>query len=310
MYCVFSPIDGGAAKRWRDRVEGSVSEGVALARHTTYRVGGPAKYLVVPATVDDVNAAFTSGEDIWVIGGGSNVLVADAGLDGVVLKICRALAHISAHDGEVVVGAGRFLPSLVQSCLEMGLAGMEWAAGIPGTVGGAVCTNAGAFGSAIWERVEYVALVGADGSRLQLGPGDVEAGYRGARFPVPRPFAVTEVALRLVPSDAGRVRDLTEEYKARRADSQPVGEASAGCVFKNPPEGPPAGKLIDEAGLKGRTRGAASVSTKHANFIVNEGGASGADIYGLIEEVREAVREKFGVTLELEIQLLGDFNYA
>jgi UDP-N-acetylmuramate dehydrogenase len=308
MYCVSLPINGGVSSRWQDRVEGSVAEGAALARHTTYRVGGPAKYLVVPATVGDVHEVFASGEDVFVLGSGSNVLFADAGFDGVVLKICNTLAHISAQDGEVVVGAGRLLPSLVSSCAEIGLSGMEWGAGIPGTVGGAVCTNAGAFGSATWEFVEYVEVVTADGSHKRFGRADVDYGYRFARFPVSRPFAVTEVALRLGPLDPRRVYELTEEYRARRRETQPVGVASAGCVFKNPSHGPSAGELIDKAGLKGLARGGAVVSTKHANFIVNEGGAVAADIYGLIEEVREKVRGTYGVTLEYEIQLAGNFG--
>ncbi len=307
MYCVSLPIDGGAG-RWQDRVEGSVAEGVALARHTTYRVGGPAKYVVVPATVGDVYEVFASGENVFVLGSGSNVLFADAGFDGVVLKICHTLAHVSIHDGEVVVGAGRLLPSLVSSCVEVGLSGMEWAVGIPGTVGGAVCTNAGAFGSAMWDFVEYLDVIAADGSPKRFGGGDVEHGYRFARFPVSGPLAVTGVALRLKPSDARRVYELTERYRARRGETQPVGLASAGCVFKNPSQGPSAGELIDKAGLKGLARGDAVVSTKHANFIVNEGGAVAADIYGLIEEIRRKVRDAYGVALELEIQLVGDFG--
>jgi UDP-N-acetylmuramate dehydrogenase len=308
MYCVFLPIDGGSSSRWYDRVEGSVAEGVALARHTTYRVGGPAKYFVVPATAGDVHEVFASGEDVFVLGAGSNVLVADAGFDGVILRICNTMAHLSAHDGEVVVGAGRLLPSLVNSCVEMGLSGVEWAVGVPGTVGGAVCTNAGAFGSATWDCVDYVEVITADGSHRRLVPADVEYGYRFAHLPLERPFAVTEVALRLTGSDTGRVHALTEDYKARRGATQPLGAASAGSVFKNPPEGPSAGELIDKAGLKGLTRGEAAVSSKHANFIVNEGGATAADIYGLIEEVREKVRTEFSVTLGLEIQLVGDFD--
>lgn len=308
MYCVFLPIDGGGASRWQDRLEGSVSEGVPLSHHTTYRVGGPARYLVVPATCDDVREVFASGEDVFVMGGGSNVLAADGGFDGVVLKISRTLAHLSVRDDEVVVGAGRSLPSLVRSCAEMGLSGMEWAVGVPGTVGGASRTNAGAFGAATWERIEYVEVVVPDGSVVRLGPGDVEYGYRFTRFPVPEPFAVTEVALRLTPSEAARVEALTDEYKVRRGERQPVGKASAGCVFKNPPEGPSAGELIDKAGFKGSARGGAVVSTKHANFIVNEGGADAADIFGLIREIREGIKERFGITLELEIQLVGDFG--
>jgi UDP-N-acetylmuramate dehydrogenase len=308
MYCVFLPIDGGGSSRWQDRLEGSVTERAPLSRHTTYRVGGPARYLVVPAARDDVREVFTSGEEVFVLGGGSNVLAADAGFDGVVLKIFGTLAHLAVREGEVVVGAGRALPSLVTSCAEIGLAGMEWAVGVPGTVGGACRTNAGAFGQATWERVTYVEVIAADGAVVRLGPGDVAAGYRYARFPVPEPFAIAEVALRLTPSERAAVKARTEGYKARRAAGQPVGEASAGCVFKNPPEGPSAGELIDRAGFKGRTRGGAVVSTKHANFIVNDGGAEAADIYGLITEIREGVKKKFGVALELEIQLVGNFG--
>jgi UDP-N-acetylmuramate dehydrogenase len=308
MYCVFSPIDGVAPRRWQDRLEGSLAEGVALARHTTFRVGGPAKYFVVPATVEDVREVFASGEDVLVLGAGSNVLVSDAGFDGAVVKICRTMAHVAAHDGEVVVGAGRLLPSLVDSCAEMGLSGMEWAVGIPGTVGGAVCTNAGAFGSATWDLVEYAELVTADGSRRRARAADVEHGYRFTDFRVARPFAVTEVAFRLATSEAARVKTLTEEYRERRGEAQPVGAASAGSVFKNPPDGPSAGELIDKAGMKGKMRGGAVVSTKHANFIVNEGGATAADIYGLIQEVRDAVSAEFGVALELEVQLVGEFD--
>jgi UDP-N-acetylmuramate dehydrogenase len=308
MSCVFLPIDGGASIRWQDRVEGSVAEGVALARHTTYRVGGPAKYFVVPATAGDVREVFASGEEVFVLGAGSNVLVADAGFDGVVVRICKTMAHLSAHDGEVVVGAGRLLPSLVTSCVEMGLSGMEWAIGVPGTVGGALCTNAGAFGSAIWDCVENVEVVAADGFRRRVESAEVEYGYRFARLPFDKPFAVTEVALRLAGSEKERVHALAEEYKARRAASQPLGVASAGSVFKNPVEGPSAGELIDKAGLKGLTRGGAAVSAKHANFIVNEGGATAADIYGLMCEIQEKVEAQFGVTLDLEVQLVGGFG--
>jgi UDP-N-acetylmuramate dehydrogenase len=308
MYCVFLPIDGGGASRWQDRLEGSVSEREPLSHHTTYRVGGPAKYFVVPANAEDVREVFACGEDVFVMGGGSNLLASDAGYDGVVLKIFGTLGHLSVMGDEVVVGAGRSLPSLVRSCAEMGLSGMEWAVGVPGTIGGASRTNAGAFGAATWELIEYVDVVVADGSVVRLGPGDVEYDYRSTRFPVPEPFAVTEVALRLAPSEVARVEGLTKEYKARRAERQPIGEASAGSVFKNPPEGPPAGALIDKAGFKGSTRGDAAVSTKHANFIVNEGGANAADIYDLIGEIREGVKRRFDVTLELEIQLVGDFG--
>ena len=309
MYCVFLAVDGAPGPgRWQDRVTGTVVENAELGRHTTYGVGGPARWLVVPASAADVKEAFASRERVFVMGAGSNILAADAGFDGVVLKVSGALGYLSAAPGETVVGAGRAVASLVKTCGEMGLAGMEWAAGIPGTVGGAVCTNAGAFGGAIWERVKYVDLVTAAGEESRLGPGDVTAGYRRVDFPVPKPFAVTAVTLELTAGEPHRVAALAEEYRVRRRASQPVGEASAGCVFKNPPDGPAAGALIDRAGLKGSRRGAAVVSSKHANFIVNEGGASARDIYELIAAVRRKVRDEFGVELELEIELLGEFD--
>jgi UDP-N-acetylmuramate dehydrogenase len=310
MYCVFFPIDGGTSLGWRDRLEGSCEEGAALARHTSYRVGGPAKYLVVPATVGDVRQALSAGEKTFVMGAGSNVLVADAGFDGVVLKVCNALAQLSVLEREVVAGAGRRLPSLVQSCAEMGLSGLEWAVGIPGTVGGAACTNAGAFGSSLWECVEFLEGVSAGGEVFRLTPEEVTYGYRHASLPVGEPFVVTEVGLRLTPSDPERVGELTAANLTRRAATQPTAAFTAGSVFKNPPKGPSAGELIDTAGLKGRRRGEAVVSEKHANFIVNQGGARARDLYDLIAEVREEVRARHGVTLELEIELVGDFEAA
>lgn len=310
MYCVSLPIDGGASLSWRDRLEGSCEEGAALARHTSYHVGGPAKYLVIPATVGDVREVLAAGEKTFVMGAGSNVLVADAGFNGIVLKVYNALAQLSVSEREVVAGAGRLLPSLVKSCAELGLSGLEWAVGIPGTVGGAACTNAGAFGSAFWEGVEFLEGVGPGGEPFRLTPAEVTYGYRHASLPVAEPFVVTEVGLRLTPSDGERVTALTAAYRARREATQPTAAFTAGSVFKNPPEGPSAGELIDTAGLKGRRRGEALVSEKHANFFVNRGGARAQDLYDLIAEVREEVRARHGVTLELEIQLVGDFEAA
>ncbi len=307
MYCVFLPIDGGSS-RWQDRVEGSLVAAAPLARYTSYRAGGPAKYLLVPATARDVEEVFAAGERTFVMGAGSNLLVADAGFDGVVIRICDTLAQLASRGREVVVGAGRRLASLVKSCGALGLGGLEWAGGLPGTVGGAACTNAGAFGGAIWDVITSVELVAADGSRARLGPGDVAVAYRTVRFPVPPPFAVTEVAFELTPTPGAELESRAAGYRARRLRSQPLDAASAGCVFRNPPGEHSAGELIERAGLKGLRRGEAAVSGKHANFIVNEGGATAADIYALIGEVREKVKADFDVTLEREIELLGDFG--
>ena len=308
MYCVTLPIDGVASRPWWRRLEGAVTEAAPLARHTTYRVGGPAEYLVVPANAGDVALVFASGEPVFVMGAGSNLLVADAGFDGVVLKVAHTLAYLSVAEGEVVVGAGRALPSLVQTCVDAGLAGMEWAVGIPGTVGGATATNAGAFGGAMWDRIVYAEVVTAGGKSVRVRPADVTAGYRRVTFPFAPPFAVVEVALAVTPAARVAVAGLADGYRARRQAGQPQGAASAGCVFKNPPAGPSAGELIDRAGLKGHRRGGAVVSEKHANFILNAGGATAADIYGLLREVQRRVREASGVELELELTLVGDFG--
>lgn len=310
MYCVTLTTEGARGRAWHDRIAGTVAADAELARHTTYRVGGPAKYLVIPAGPDDVREVFGSGERVFVMGAGSNILASDRGFDGIVLKIAHQMSYLSIEEDEVIVGAGRPLPSLVRSCADAGLGGLEWAVSIPGTVGGAVCTNAGAYGAAMWDCVRYVDLVTAAGELRRFGRDDVERGYRRVRFDVRKPFAVTEVGLGLTAAPQTAIEALVESFKARRQDNQPVGAASAGCVFKNPPQGPGAGELIDKTGLKGLRRGGAIVSYLHANFIVNEGGATAADIYGLITDVRARVKEKHNVDLELELELVGEFGDA
>lgn len=312
MYCVFLRIDGGPPPRadWRAKVKGELIPRARLAKYTTYRLGGPARYLLVPADAADIKTAFASGEPVFVMGGGSNLLVADAGYEGTVIKIYNTLDYCSVSGGEVVVGAGRSLASLVDAMSDMGISGMEWAAGIPGAVGGAVCSNAGAFGAAIWDRVATVTVITPTAEEVRFTPAEVRVGYREVHFPVPRPFAVTEVELRLAPSEVEVVKKLTASYLAQRRATQPGPVGSAGCVFKNPPHGEPAGALIDRAGLKGLARGGARVSTVHANFIVNEGGATAAEVYELIKEVQRRVYEIFGVSLSLEIVLVGDFGDA
>ncbi len=289
---------------------GRVTEDVLLAEHTTLGVGGPAPLVLDPADAEDVRRALTALDELFVIGAGSNVLVGDSGVDIPVLKMVNGLKNESnTSTGSLKVGAGHRLPALVGVAAEAGLSGLEWAVGIPGTVGGALAVNAGAFGSEIWEFVKTVEIVVTGGEVVAVTPDAVSWGYRSADFGVEKPFVITEVELRLASGDREPIRGLIREYGDKRRESQPVGAASAGSFFKNPLDGRTAGKLIDDAGLKGARCGGAIVSDVHANFIVNDGGACADEVYTLAEYVRRAVVERTGVELEYEVELIGEFKY-
>jgi len=289
---------------------GRVTENVLLAEHTTLGVGGPAPLVLEPAGADDVRRALKALDELFVIGAGSNMLVGDSGLDVPVLKMVNGLKDESGISaGSLKVGAGHRLPALARTAADAGLSGLEWAVGIPGTVGGALVVNAGAFGSEIWELVKTMEMALAGGELVAVTPDAVSWGYRTADFGVDKPFVITEVELKLASGDREAIRRLIREYGDRRRESQPVGAASAGSFFKNPPGGPPAGKLIDDAGLKGARCGGAVVSDVHANFIVNGGGARADEIYTLAEYVRRAVAERAGIELEYEVELMGEFEY-
>jgi UDP-N-acetylmuramate dehydrogenase len=289
---------------------GRATEDVLLAGHTTLGVGGPAPLMLEPAGADDVRRALTALDELFVIGAGSNILVGDSGVDIPALKMVNGLKNESNTSARSLkVGAGHRLPALVGAAAEAGLSGLEWAVGIPGTVGGALVVNAGAFGSEIWEFVKTVEIALTGGDVVAVTPNAVSWDYRTADFGVDRPFVITEVELRLASGDREVIRGLVREYGDKRRETQPVGAASAGSFFKNPPGGPPAGKLIDGAGLKDARCGGAVVSDVHANFIVNDGGACADEIYTLAEYVRRAVADRTGVELEYEVELIGEFKY-
>jgi UDP-N-acetylmuramate dehydrogenase len=289
---------------------GRATEDVLLAEHTTLGVGGPAPLVLEPAGADDVRRALKALDELFVIGAGSNILVGDSGLDVPVLKMVNGLKDESVMSaGSLTVGAGRRLPVLARAAAEAGLSGLEWAVGIPGTVGGALVVNAGAFGSEMWEFVKTVEVALAGGESITVTPDAVSWGYRSTDFGVDKPFVITEVELMLASGDREAIRGLVSEYGDRRRESQPVGAASAGSFFKNPVGGPPAGKLVDDVGLKGARCGGAVVSDVHANFIVNEGGARADEVYTLAEYVRRAVAERYGIELEYEVELMGEFEY-
>lgn len=279
-----------------------------MARHVQFRVGGPADLLVIPRSAAELQAVmallFSEGVQPVVLGLGSNVLISDHGIRGVVVKIGKGLDHVQIDGTRVTAEAGAALPALALRTAQHGLAGLEFAAGIPGSVGGAVVMNAGAHGHAMDELVETVDVLAPEGSR-RLTCAALGFGYRTSALQT-LPCVVTVVTLVLRSEDPAAIRARMDTWLAHRGATQPIGPPSSGCVFRNPP-GDHAGRLIDLAGGKGAAVGGARVSTLHANYIINEGGASAADVLKLAEQIRQGVRERTGVTLDMEVKLLGEF---
>jgi UDP-N-acetylmuramate dehydrogenase len=278
-----------------------------MARHTTWRVGGPAERYYRPADIDDLAqflAALPAGEPVHWLGLGSNLLVRDHGIRGTVIALSGTLDGLTRLDGpRVRAEAGVSCAKVARFCSRQGLGGAEFLAGIPGTLGGALAMNAGAFGGETWELVEAVETVGRDGHRRERDPRDYRIGYRSVKGPADEWFVAATLRLTDGGGEAAtkRVRELLD----RRGKTQPIGEPSAGSVFRNPP-GDHAARLIEACGLKGTCVGGACVSEKHANFIVNKGGATAADIEALMARVAEAVERVHGVRLQPEVRIVGE----
>jgi UDP-N-acetylmuramate dehydrogenase len=279
-----------------------------MAKHVQFRIGGPADLCVIPRSLDELRAAveilFAEGLRPLVLGQGSNVLIGDRGIRGVVVKLGKGVDHVQIKGCRVDAEAGAGLPALALQTARAGLAGLEFSAGIPGSIGGAVVMNAGAHGHAMSEIVEHVDVFTADGPR-RLDSGALLFGYRTSVLQT-QPWIVGGVVLRLRTEDPAAVKARLEAWLAHRGATQPIGPPSSGCMFRNPP-GDQAGRLIDRAGLKGLAVGRARVSVQHANYILNEGSASARDVLTLAEQVRERVREQTGIALEMEVKLLGEF---
>ncbi len=308
-------LEGALAKRF----EGKVRFGESMARHTTWRIGGPADAMVFPESEDDVRDLIVllneHNTDWFVLGGGSNLLVLDGGIRAVVISPAPGLSDVleaPLPEGRGVrVQAGASLAKACRFAADKGLSGLAFAAGIPGTVGGAVMMNAGIPGAEMSDVVSEIRMIGPEGGNMTIGRSELDYSYRRLRLPrraagVPgRPGIIVSAVLMLRKGDSERIRDETEEMLARRNQSQPGG-LTAGSVFKNPPGGPAAGRLIDRAGLKGYAAGGAVVSGKHANFIVNRGGASASDVLELMETIRRRVKDASGVELEPEVRVVGE----
>lgn len=278
-----------------------------LARWTSWRIGGPAERLYQPADRGDLAAVLASlpaDEPVFWLGLGSNLLIRDGGIRGTVIATRRALGElVDEGRGRVFAGAGVPCARLARFCAETERAGGEFFIGIPGTVGGALAMNAGAWGGETWQYVEKVETVDRSGQLRERFTEDFRFGYRSVVGPSGEWF--TAALLAFEPGDGEGARQRLRRYLAERSETQPTSAKTCGSVFRNPP-GDHAARLIESAGLKGTAVGAARISNKHANFIVNEGGARAADVEALIEHIRATVEDCHGIRLEPEVRIVGE----
>jgi len=278
-----------------------------MARHTTWRIGGPADRYYQPADIDDLAeylSQLPEGEPVFWLGLGSNLLVRDGGIRGSVIATSGMLDQLEmVGDDRLRAEAGVSCAKVARFAARHGLTGAEFLAGIPGTLGGALAMNAGAFGGETWPIVRAVETLDRHGQRHRRTPDDYEIGYRHVRGPVGEWFVAAELQLRPGDTEAGQAR--IKELLAKRGATQPTKQANAGSVFRNP-EGDFAARLIEACGLKGVCEGAACVSEKHANFIVNTGGATAAQVEALIQRVADTVERQQGVRLVREVHIVGE----
>ncbi|RMG35425.1 MAG: UDP-N-acetylmuramate dehydrogenase [Gammaproteobacteria bacterium] len=293
------------AARETNTLRGELRCDEPLARYTSWRVGGPARCLYRPADVEDL-AVFLrrlpADEPLLWLGLGSNLLVRDGGFPGTVIALQGRLAEIEVDETQLYCGAGASCARVARAAARAGLTGAAFLAGIPGTMGGALAMNAGAFGGETWERVVEVQTIDRSGRLRRRPPGDFRVAYRHVEGPKGEWFVSALLSLEPgdVAAEQARIRTLLE----RRAATQPTGQPSGGSTFRNPP-GDHAARLIEAAGLKGYRIGGAEVSSKHANFIVNTGDATAADIEALMRHVQAEVEARFGVRLEPEVHRVG-----
>ena len=281
----------------------------AMSRHTTFRVGGPAAFYLVPQSEEEVWEAVefvhSRGLPYYPVGRGSNLLVSDEGYDGVMIEIGSGLEVIEADDGIVEAQAGITLAKMSQELARRGLAGFEFASGIPGTLGGAVTMNAGAYGGEIKDCISRATVLTDTGDILVLGREELALGYRTSVIQTNSHMVISAV-FSFDRDDTTRIQERMKELNERRREKQPLEFPSAGSTFKRP-EGHFAGKLIEDAGLRGYRVGDAQVSEKHCGFVVNRGHATAAQIYKLIQDVTERVKQHSGIELEPEVRMIGKF---
>lgn len=286
-----------------------VYEQEPMKNHTTFRAGGCARYLVKPQSAEQLKGLLMlcreSGTPHYIVGNGSNLLVSDKGYDGVIIQLFKNMDQLRAEDTRMYLQAGVLLVRAANAAWKAGLTGLEFASGIPGTIGGAMVMNAGAYGGEMKDVVREVTVLTEDGEVVRYTGSEMGFGYRRSRI-TGENSVVLEAVLELQKGDPEAIRARMEELKEQRLLKQPLEYASAGSTFKRP-EGYFAGKLIQEAGLRGFRIGDAQVSEKHCGFVINRGNATAFQIAELIREVQKKVLENSGVFLETEVKFLGEF---
>lgn len=280
-----------------------------MKNHVTFRVGGPADFFVTPKNYEELSGVLKCCAKYeipcYIMGNGSNLLVSDQGYRGVVIQLFRQLNDIQCEGNVIRAQAGALLSAVANRALEEKLTGFEFAAGIPGTLGGACVMNAGAYGGEMKDVLKSVTVLTREGERITLQKNELELGYRTSII-AKKDYIVLEAEIELEAGDAEEIKAVMDDLKERRTTKQPLEYPSAGSTFKRP-EGYFAGKLIQESGLQGFQVGGAQVSEKHCGFVINKDQATAADIAELICQVQDRVEEKFGVRLETEVKRLGEF---
>ena len=279
-----------------------------MSRHITFKVGGPADYYLIPGNTQIADVIRLCREEqmpVYIIGNGSNLLVGDKGIRGVVLEVGAGISEVYRKDHMLYAEAGVSLARLAQEAARAELTGLEFASGIPGTVGGAVVMNAGAYGGEMNDVLEWAEILTKDGEILKLSTEELKLSYRHSIVPEIGGI-VLRAAFRLEPGEKEVIRLRMEQLRQQRTEKQPLEYPSAGSTFKRP-EGYYAGKLIMDAGLRGYRVGDAQVSEKHCGFVINRGQATAAEILKLIQDVRKTVQDQFGVELEPEVKMIGEF---
>lgn len=289
---------------------GAVLVDEPLKAHTTFRIGGVARFVVTPNNIETLaeTIRLCNREQVpyYVIGNGSNLLVSDTGYQGVIIRLYRTLDYICVEGEQLIAGAGALLVSVCRRAMHEGLTGMEFASGIPGTIGGALVMNAGAYGGEMKDIVREVTIMSPQGEVRKLTGEEMNFGYRRS-IASEQGLIILEARLKLETGVKEEIESKMRELSITRKEKQPLEYPSAGSTFKRP-EGYFAGKLIDDAGLRGYQVGGARVSDKHCGFVINTGDATAADVIQLIQDVRNKVKLQAGVTLEPEVKLLGDFE--
>ena len=296
------------AKQLQEMKIGTVKENEPLASHTTIKIGGPADLFIEPSTIENLEKAMkvihAAGVKWTAIGRGSNLLVSDKGIEGVVIKLGAGLDQVEVVENTVTVGAGASVVALAMTLSRKGLSGLEFASGIPGSVGGAVYMNAGAHGSDISKILEKAHILFEDGTMEWLTVEQMKFSYRTSVLQKERPGIVLEAVFNLEDGEVDTIKGVIKKNKDYRKDTQPWSSPCAGSIFRNPLPNY-AGQLVEKAGLKGYSIGGAQISEMHGNFIVNTGNATAADVLALIDYVKKQIWDLYGIKMETEVEIIG-----